>query len=46
MNSTRIAVSNSGPLIHLAKVGLLDFLFKVYNIEELESVKEDEHTNL
>ncbi|MHA1148308.1 MAG: DUF3368 domain-containing protein [Promethearchaeota archaeon] len=27
----KIAVSNSGPLIHLAKVGLLDFLFKLYD---------------
>jgi len=31
MNSVRIAVSNSGPLIHLAKAGLIDFLFKLYD---------------
>ncbi len=31
MNSTRIAVSNSGPLIHLANSGLLDLIFKIYN---------------
>ncbi len=28
----RQAISNSGPLIHLASVGLLDFLFKLYDI--------------
>lgn len=27
----RTAVSNSGPLIHLASVGLIDFLFKLYD---------------
>jgi len=27
----RIAVSNSGPLIHLAKVGLIDLLFKLFD---------------
>ena len=28
----RVAVSNSGPLIHLSLVGLLDLLFKLYDI--------------
>ncbi|MBD3343155.1 MAG: DUF3368 domain-containing protein [Candidatus Lokiarchaeota archaeon] len=27
----KTAVSNSGPLIHLANVGLIDFLFKLYD---------------
>ena len=27
----RIAVSNSGPLIHLAKVGLIDFLLRLFD---------------
>lgn len=27
----KIAVSNSGPLIHLANVGLIDFLFRLYD---------------
>ena len=31
MNSKRIAVSNSGPLIHLARAGLIDFLFRLYD---------------
>lgn len=31
MNLIKIAVSNSGPLIHLAKAGLIDFLFKLYD---------------
>ncbi len=32
MNSKRTAVSNSGPLIHLAKAQLLDYLFMLYDI--------------
>ncbi len=28
----RVAVSNSGPLIHLSLVGLLDLLFKLYDV--------------
>ena len=31
MNLMRIAVSNSGPLIHLAKVGLIDFLLRLFD---------------
>ncbi|MGQ4875960.1 MAG: hypothetical protein ACP6IY_17985 [Promethearchaeia archaeon] len=31
MNSKKIAVSNSGPLIHLTKVNLLDYLFLLFS---------------
>lgn len=30
MNSTKVAVSNSGPLFHLAKAGLLDLMFNLF----------------
>ena len=32
MKSMKVAVSNSGPLIHLALVGLLDLVFKLYDV--------------
>jgi len=32
VKSMKVAVSNSGPLIHLALVGLLDLVFKLYDV--------------
>ncbi len=38
----KAAISNSGPLIHLASTGLLDFLFYLYNVILIpESVYEE-----